>query len=238
MINRLRAFFTDQGAILDVIRDEHADGAKQKHLIVRARQIAEELVTMAPDQTRAMLVALLSRIDLKPDCVEIKLRRRRLVELLHAQSTGPTTQAGKFDSGDILTLMMKARLQRVGREMRMLVENSDDQNSADPALLRIIARAHDIHVRLIQSTDLYLARHCQPGARYSWLHLPALGSALVCAGHCHRHRQRQEPTTTHRQEADATGTPAPNRLDRTAEAARISSQIRAAQRSAVARSFR
>jgi hypothetical protein len=54
------------------------------------------------------------------------------------------------------------RLKRVGREMRMLVENSDDQTAADPSLLRIIAlahdiqiaRAHDIQIRLSQNTKL------------------------------------------------------------------------------------
>ena len=38
---------------------------------------------------------------------------------------------------------MKARLQRVGREMKMLVENARNQTLADPGLLRVIARAHD-----------------------------------------------------------------------------------------------
>jgi site-specific DNA recombinase len=38
----------------------------------------------------------------------------------------------------------------------MIVEKSDDQTPADPGLLRIIARAHDIHARLTQSTDLTL----------------------------------------------------------------------------------
>ena len=85
VINRLRAFLVDQGAILDAIRDDHPDGTNQKRLISRGRQIAEELPTMAPDQTRAMLMALLARVDLKPDRVEIKMRRRNLVELLHAR---------------------------------------------------------------------------------------------------------------------------------------------------------
>ena len=57
-------------------------GAAQNRLIARGRQIAEELATLAPDQTRAMLMALLSRVDIKPDRVEINIRRRRLVELL------------------------------------------------------------------------------------------------------------------------------------------------------------
>jgi len=48
------------------------------------------------------------------------------------------------DPAGFLTLTVMARLQRVGREMKMLLENRDDQAIADPGLLRIFARAHDI----------------------------------------------------------------------------------------------
>jgi len=188
VVNRLRAFFMDQGAILDAVRNEHPDGTHQKRLISRGREIAEQIPTMAPDQTRAMLMALLVRVDLKPDRVEIKMRRRSLVELLHAQSTELIIHRGTFDteSEDILTLREKARLQRVGREMRMLVENADDQTLADPGLLRIIARAHDIHERLIQSTDLPLhvianQERVTPGYVSRLLRLPLLAPDIVSA---------------------------------------------------------
>jgi site-specific DNA recombinase len=186
VVNRLRAFFTDQGAILDAVRNEHPDGANQKRLISRGRQIAEELPTMMPDQTRAMLMALLSRVDLKSDRVEIKLRRQSLVALLHAQSTGPSTQEGKSDEKNVLTLKVKARLQRVGREMRMLVENAGHQTLADPGLLRIIARGHDIHACLMQSTDLTLhaianQEHVTPGYISRLLRLPLLAPDIVTA---------------------------------------------------------
>jgi DNA invertase Pin-like site-specific DNA recombinase len=186
VINKLRALFADQGAILDVVRNEHPDGIKQKRLILCGRQIAEELPTMAPNQTRAMLMALLSRVDLKSDRVEIKMRRRSLVELLHAQSTEPNTQGGKSDdeSEDVLTLTVRARLQRVGREMRMLVENAHDQTLTDPALLRIIARAHDIQARLMLSTDLTLhaiasQERVTPGYISRLLRLPLLAPDIV-----------------------------------------------------------
>jgi site-specific DNA recombinase len=38
--------------------------------------------------------------------------------------------------------------------MRMLVENSDDPTAADLSLLRIVARAHDIQIRLTQNVEL------------------------------------------------------------------------------------
>ena len=75
VISRLRSFFADQGAILDAVRDEYADGAGQNRLIGRGRQIAEELGTLAPDQIRAMLMTLLSRVDLRPDRIVISIRR-------------------------------------------------------------------------------------------------------------------------------------------------------------------
>jgi len=56
--------------------------------------------------------------------------------------------------GDILKLKVKARLQRVGREMKLGVHNAEDRAAADPGLLRIVARAHDFHERLIQDPNL------------------------------------------------------------------------------------
>jgi hypothetical protein len=43
--------------------------------------------------------------------------------------------------GDMLGLKVQVSLKRAGREMRMLVENADDQTPADPSLLRESSRA-------------------------------------------------------------------------------------------------
>ena len=67
-------------------------------------------------------MALLSRVDIKPDRVEINIPRSRLVALLAARAIDLTTQEGQTDSdpNDILTLTVTARLRRVGREMKCL----------------------------------------------------------------------------------------------------------------------
>ena len=227
VITRLRTFLADEGAILDAIRDEHADGARQKRLIGRGRQIAEELVTLAPDETRAMLMTLLSRVDIRPDRVEISIRRGCLDRAARCAIDQSDHARGKSDkkSDDVLTLTVTARLQRVGREMKMLVENTDDQTSADPGLLRIVARAHDIQERLMQNTDLTVhviasQERVSEGYVSRLLRLPFAG-----ARYHHGHHQWQEPASTHRQEVDATDTPDTGRLDRTAEAAWLSATI-------------
>jgi DNA invertase Pin-like site-specific DNA recombinase len=188
VITRLRTLLADRGAILDAIQNEYPGAVEQDRLIRRGRQIAEELGTIAPDQTRAILMTLLSRVDIKPDRVEINIRRYYLIELLDEQSINPATQGRKSDkeSEDVLTLTVRARLQRVGREMRMLVENTDDQTTADPGLLRIVARAHDIQERLMQNTDLtvhVIASQGRVSANYVYrlLRLPTLAPDIITA---------------------------------------------------------
>jgi hypothetical protein len=133
-------------------------------------------------------MTLLSRVDIRPDCVEISIRRGRLVELLAAQPFEATTQGRKSDkeSEQVLTLTVMARLQRVGRELRMLVENTDDQTMADPGLLRIVARAHDIQARLMQNNDLTvhaIASQERVSANYVYrlLRLPTLAPDIITA---------------------------------------------------------
>ena len=78
------------------------------------------------------------------------------------------------------------RLKRVGREMKMLVEDSSDNAAADPSLLRIIARAHDVHARLVQNTKLTvhdIARTERVTAAYIYtlLRLPWLAPEITTA---------------------------------------------------------
>ena len=171
-----------------MIREEHVDGAAQSRLIARGIKIAKEIESLTTDQVRAILMTVIGRIDIRPDCVEISVCRSRIIELLGQARIELMTQQGTPDNkaNDILTLTVRARLQRVGREMKMLVENTDDQTEADPALLRIVARAHDIQERLMQNGELTLhaiasEEHVTPGYVSRLLRLPSLRSDITTA---------------------------------------------------------
>ena len=82
VITKIRSFLADEGAVLNVIREEHVDAAAQSRLIARGVKIAKEIESLAPDRIRAILMTLIGRVDIRPDCVEISVRRSRLVELL------------------------------------------------------------------------------------------------------------------------------------------------------------
>src|ERR1019366_3561267 len=104
---------------------------------------------------KAMLMALLCRVEIRSDCIEITLSRCRLTQLLARSIDLSTQHRGPTNApGDMLMLTVPVSLKRVGREMRMLVENAEDQTAADPSLLRIMARAHAIQARLIVARNL------------------------------------------------------------------------------------
>ena len=86
-------------------------------------------------------------------------------------------QAPTSAPDDLLGLTVQVGLKRVGREMRMLVENANDQTAADPSLLKIIARAHHIRARLIHNTKLTMhdiAREERVSAAYIYLALKSV----------------------------------------------------------------
>jgi site-specific DNA recombinase len=133
VINRLRTFLADPGAILDAVdNDSHSGPGSQ--LIERGRQVAEDLGGQAPDELKATLMALFCRVEIRSDRIDITLSRGRLTELL-AGSIDLTMQlqAPTNAPGDMLRLTVPAGLKRVGREMRILVENAGDQPAADPS---------------------------------------------------------------------------------------------------------
>ena len=188
VIDRLRALLADEGAMLSAISDAEDNGAEQKRLIARGRQISGEFTTLTPYVVRAILVTLVSRIDIRAEHVEIRVDRHRLHELIKARSLEPllADRAPASHPNDILILKVKARLQRVGREMKLVVHNAGDRAAADPGLLRIIARAHDFQERLLQDPDLTVPAIANQerltiGYLSRLLRLPSLAPDIVTA---------------------------------------------------------
>jgi len=187
VIGRLRSFLADAGALLTAISDAEQNGIQQKRLIARGRRISEELPTLAPDAVRSFLMTLVNRVDIKAEHIEIRLYRQKLHDLLRAQSIEPSLAApGPGKAGDTLKLRVKARLQRVGREMKLVVNNADDLTAADPGLLRIVARAYDFQERLEQDPNLTVPAIASQerltiGYLSRLLRLPSLAPDIVTA---------------------------------------------------------
>jgi site-specific DNA recombinase len=189
VIDRLRTFLLAEGELLDTIQEDAEVGVgAQQPLIERARHIAEALREKSPDEIKSLLTSLLTRVEIKSGAVQLSLCRHQLTALLTGQVAEPPSDHNRKaeKAQDIVTLKVAARLQRAGREMRMVVQNSDDQRPPDLSLLRILARAHDLQTRLMQNPDLSvhdIARSEKVSAAYiySLLRLPWLAPDIASA---------------------------------------------------------
>jgi hypothetical protein len=188
VIGRLRTFLADEGAMLSAISNAEQNGVEQKRLLASGRQLSEELPALASDAVRSILMTLVSRVDIRAEHIEIRVHRQQLYHLLQGSRVDSlvTGAAPPSHPSDILKLKVKARLQRVGREMKLVVHNADDQMVADPGLLRIIARAHDFQERLMQEPNLTVPAIASQerltiGYLSRLLRLPSLAPDIVTA---------------------------------------------------------
>ena len=184
----MRTLFADQGELLDTVGENASSVIGTQQLIERAGRIAEELMDGSSGEIRPLVISLVRRVEISSDAVAIEIYRKRLTSVLVAHGGEPpdADATGNGKPEDIVTLTIAARLQRAGREMRMVVQNANDQRPPDPALLRVLARSHDIQTRLTQNPDLSIhdiARDENVTAAYiySILRLPWLAPDITDA---------------------------------------------------------
>ena len=130
VIERLQAFLADRGILLDAL-DGSQKSLEPQQLVSRPRQLAEELKSEALDTVKATLTALLRRIEIKTDRVDIAVSRASLIALLSQATTNPAITPPKpaDDRDDFLILAAPARLKRAGREMKLVVARPERAGS-------------------------------------------------------------------------------------------------------------
>ena len=186
--DRLRTFLANRGEVLDAIGSEGNENVGHRQLIERAQQIAGELAHQRPEMIKAILMAFVCRVEIRSDCIRIDLSQRTLADVLAAPSIDPAIKDRKSAdlSDQVVTLVAPVRLKRVGREMKMVVDDSNDDASLDLSLLKIIARAHAIQARLAENPkltvhDIARAERLSAGYLYALLRLPWLAPDITTA---------------------------------------------------------
>jgi hypothetical protein len=183
VVERLRKFLCSRNELLDTLNDEHLHTAGHSYLIDRGRQFAEDLGE-TPERNRAIVTALVRRVEIGRDSVKVHVSQGRLAGLL---DSGELPQGKPIDTSDhTVSLTEPVQLARVGREMKLLVEDSDDNRSPDMSLLRVVARAHDVQGRLSEDTtltvhDIAREQHVTPKYLYILLRLRWLAPDITTA---------------------------------------------------------
>lgn len=140
-------------------------------MIKQGRQIAEELDKSA-EQHRSLVTALVRRVEIGPDSVKIDVGQDRLAALLNCNDLDITYDRPINPQEHVVTLTTPVQLRRVGREMKLLVDDSSDNRAPDVSLLRVVTRAHDVQRRLAEDTTLTVHDiACEQGVTPKYLYI-------------------------------------------------------------------
>jgi site-specific DNA recombinase len=170
--SRVRQWLLDPGSIYSATR--LVDASAQRWLVARASELGNSWLGLPATRQRALLTALIERIDvgtnridihIRPtgleridvavDQIDIHLRPTRLAALLHVAAT-PLPSAS---DDEIQILSVPIRLRRSGREITMWIDGTDPFATAKPdaRLVKLLIGARRFHATLLDSDGVPFA---------------------------------------------------------------------------------
>ena len=147
---RLRQWLVDPGSVYQAIR--LPDPSAQRRLIARAGELGRSWSELPATRQRALLTALIERVDVGANRIDIRLRPTRLGMLLDIAATPSAT-----DETQVLSVPIELR--RSGREIKMLIDGTDPFATAKPdkRLIKLLIRARRFNATLIGSDGVPFA---------------------------------------------------------------------------------
>jgi site-specific DNA recombinase len=151
--SRLRMWLVDSGSVYQATR--LIDPSAQRRLIARAEEIGRSWPELPAARQRTFLTALIERIDVGANRIDIHLRPTRLSTLLDIAATPSPSETD--DETQILTVPI--RLRRSGREIKLVIEGTDPfaTAKADARLIKLLIRARRFNAILVDSDGLPFA---------------------------------------------------------------------------------
>jgi DNA invertase Pin-like site-specific DNA recombinase len=151
--SRMRQWLLDPASIYQVTR--FSDASAQRRVVARAAEIGKSWPELSGTRRRAFLTALIDRIDVRAEQIEIHIHPSRLGVFLD----GNATLFPSATDGETQILSVPVQLRRSGREIRMVIDSNDPSAIANPnaRLIKLLIRAHRFHATLIGSPDVPFA---------------------------------------------------------------------------------
>jgi hypothetical protein len=152
---RVRRWLLDPGSIYQATSAWLPEPSIQQRLVARAAEIGRQWSKLPPARTRAVFAALIERVEVRIDQVDIHLRPTRLSALFDAAV--PPSQS--VLEQETVILSVATRLRRAGMEIRMLVDGTDPFAAVKPdaRLVKLLLRARRFNATLVQSEDVAFA---------------------------------------------------------------------------------
>jgi hypothetical protein len=145
--SRVCKWLLDPGSIYTATR--FLDASAQRRLIVRTAEIGKIWPELPRPRQRAAVTALIERIDVGSDQIDIHIRPRWFGAFLD----GASTLLPSATDDEIQILSVPIRLRCSGREIRMVIDSNDPCAIAKPnaRLIKLLKRAHRFNAALVGS---------------------------------------------------------------------------------------
>jgi site-specific DNA recombinase len=155
---RIHDWLTDRAAMLGMVQSHASDAQSQKQLIVGWERAVASWPDLGADEIRAFVVAVISRIQVHADRVEIVVDPIKALRSITQPGGDKPLITDVRTNGDrpSVTLTVPARLRRTGKEMRIVVDGDTCPRTPDSSLIRVLVRGHAIRTRLLESQSLTL----------------------------------------------------------------------------------
>ena len=146
--DRVHRWLLDPGSIYKSTSARLTDASMQQRLVARAADLGKHWPELPVARQHAVLTALIDRIEVSVDRIEIRLHPPRLDTLLDVAAT--PLQSTTDD--EIQTLSVPVCLRRAGREIRMVLDGSDQFAAAQPdmRLIKLLLRARRFNATLAE----------------------------------------------------------------------------------------
>jgi len=157
--SRMHRWLGDPGSFYKSTSVRFPDSSMQQRLVARAAEMSKRWPELAAARKRAVLAALIERIEVSVDRIDIRLRPSGLGMLLDAGAAPP--QAVNDDEAEILSVPV--RLRRTGREIRMVIDGTDPLATAKPdaRLIKLLLRARRFNTTLTRGEGVAFAALAQ-----------------------------------------------------------------------------
>jgi len=147
--SRVRQWLLDRGGIYKATSARFPDPSTQWRLAARAEEIGKRWPEFPVTRTRAVLAALIERIEASVNQIEIRLRPCQLNALLDVAAA--PIQGVIDDETEIVSVPI--RLRRAGREIRMVTDGNDPVATSKPdaRLIKLLLKARRFNATLVGS---------------------------------------------------------------------------------------
>jgi site-specific DNA recombinase len=156
---RLGQFLSEPARVMEALAGRFESAAEHRDLLQRAAALAANWPELTLPQMRAMLVAIIKRIVVGVDRVEVELLPSRLAAVLPEDMPEPLLPGSATDNEQPILLPIPAQFRRAGLGIRMLIDEPGSPGRAakpDPKLIKLLARAHLFHRKLGESSAAHL----------------------------------------------------------------------------------